>query len=230
MGAVCSSAADAAPLPPPHVPPAAEGQGGGDDDNDDFSPLLDLVERFPDLFEQKVLAHLDPIDRTFLAQTAGACRAAVAASDLPRAGTREEVMGRSVWVVTHKVRQFVGSVARLAWAKASGCPWSARTSEVVAWGGRLEVLQWAWERECPWGVGTCYEAAQGGHREVLKWAQAHQCPYDKWTPVWATYGGYMEVVRWARARLPVGCQWDNRSCVLHLYNYPEMQAWVRAQH
>jgi hypothetical protein len=97
MAGIASSAADAAPEP--------EGHGAGDDgiDGDDntFAPLLDLVERFPDLFAQKVLAHLDPIDRTFLAQTRGACRAAVAASDLPRAGTRRVVLGRSVWVVTH---------------------------------------------------------------------------------------------------------------------------------
>ena len=59
-----------------------------------YSPLLDLeVERFPDLFEQKVLQHLDPIDRSFLAQAGNACRSAVAASGLPRAGTRRVVLG-----------------------------------------------------------------------------------------------------------------------------------------
>jgi hypothetical protein len=51
-----------------------------------YSPLLeDLVERFPDLFEQKVLQHLDPMDRTFLVQGGNACRPAVAASGLPAA-------------------------------------------------------------------------------------------------------------------------------------------------
>ena len=39
--------------------------------------LVDLLERFPDLFAQQVLSHLDPIDRTFLAQTGGVCRAAL---------------------------------------------------------------------------------------------------------------------------------------------------------
>ncbi len=34
---------------------------------------------------------MDLIDRTFLAQAGGACRAAVAASGLPREGTRREV-------------------------------------------------------------------------------------------------------------------------------------------
>jgi hypothetical protein len=98
---------DAAPLP----------LGGADDDDDDsdnstFFPLIDLLERFPDLFAQKVLAHLDPIDRTFLAQAGSACRAAVAASGLPRAGR----WILNVRVVTHKVREFCTSVERLAWA------------------------------------------------------------------------------------------------------------------
>jgi len=92
-----SAGPGAAPFAPPPQPPAAEGHGGGAEDDDDGNTLLDLVERFPDLFAQKVLQHLDPIDRTFLAQAAGACRAAVAASDLPRAGTREEVLGMNVW-------------------------------------------------------------------------------------------------------------------------------------
>jgi len=107
MAGISYTSAVAAPLPQPPEPSAAEGQGGSaahdnddndDNDNDDvndtFSPLIDLVERFPDLFALKVLAHLDPIDLTFLAQTGGACRAVVAASDLPRAGTREEVLGK----------------------------------------------------------------------------------------------------------------------------------------
>ena len=104
---------------------------------------------------------MDPIDRTFLAQTGGACRTAVAASKLPRAGTRREVLGTRVWVVTHKVRGFCKSVERLSWAKASGCPWVARTC--VAQGGLLEVLRWARQHDCPWGSMTCLFAAYGGH-------------------------------------------------------------------
>jgi len=75
------------------------GCGANNDDTDDnntYPPLLDLLERFPDLFAQKLLVHLDPIDRTFLAQAGSACRAAVAASDLPRAGTRVAVRIRAV--------------------------------------------------------------------------------------------------------------------------------------
>ena len=60
MAGFSTSATGAAPLAPSPVPPAAEGRGGGDDhdgdnDNNTFSPLFDLVERFPDLFAQKVL-------------------------------------------------------------------------------------------------------------------------------------------------------------------------------
>ena len=49
-----------------------------------------------------------------------------------------------------RVKDFVGSVERLARAKARGCPWNASICAYVAWGGQLEVLRWAWERRCPW--------------------------------------------------------------------------------
>jgi len=157
MAQVSSSTADAAPLAPLPEPPAAERQGGGavataaDDDDNTFFPLLDLLERFPDLFAQKVLQHLDPIDRTFLAQTGGACRVVVVASDLPRAGR----WILNVRVVTHKVREFCTSVEQLVWAKANGCPWVARICSIAAGGGHLEVLQWARENDCPWDARTC---------------------------------------------------------------------------
>jgi len=159
MAEISSSAADDAPPAPLPVPPAAQGHGGVAADNDDdddennntFSPLLDLLERFPDLFAQKVLRHLDLIDRTFVAQTGGACRAAVAASGLPRAGSSLTVdeLGRSVCVVTHKLSDFCTSVERLAWAKASGCPWvelacelrrSGRAPEGAAVGAGARLL------------------------------------------------------------------------------------------
>jgi hypothetical protein len=188
MAGISTSTADAASSSPPPEPPAGEGHGGGADhddgdgnnDNDDFFPLLDLLERFPDLFALKVLVHLDPIDRTFLAQTGGACRAAVAASNLLRAGTREAVPGKSVWVATHKVRGFCTSVERLVWAKNNGCPWVALTcANAAAYGGKLEVLKWARVHDCPWNTVTCYWAALRGHLEVLQWARAHGCPWSK---------------------------------------------------
>jgi hypothetical protein len=81
MAGISSFGAGAAPLSQPM------GCRGDRTDNT-FSPLRDLLERFPDLFAQKVLLLLDPINRTSLAQAGGPCRAAVAASDLPRAGMR----------------------------------------------------------------------------------------------------------------------------------------------
>jgi hypothetical protein len=153
MAGISSFSTGAVPLLMLAAPPeywGVPGRGSYNHSNNTFSPLIDLLERFPDLFALKVLRHLDPIDRTFLAQAGGACRAAVAASDLPRAGTREEVLGESVWVVTHRLRQFCTSIERLAWAKASGCPWVPQVCALAAEGGRPEVLQWARSHGCPW--------------------------------------------------------------------------------
>jgi hypothetical protein len=93
--------------------------------NDTPSPLVGLLQRHPELFTQKVLQHLDPLARTFLAQTGRACRDALYSSGLPRAGTTQEVLvsecggkvlvGKTVWVVTHKLEEFLGSAERLAW-------------------------------------------------------------------------------------------------------------------
>jgi len=205
MAGISSSSVNAAPLSALPEPLAAEGHGGGadkDNDNNTFSPLLDLVERFPDLFAQKVLAHVDPIDRTFLAQAGSACRVAVAASDLPRAGARlvgRVVRGKSEWVVTHRLVAFCTSVERLAWAKSNGCPWVKRTCATAAWVGRLEVLQWARAHGCLWGALTCACAARGGHLEMLKWVREHGCPWNSRTCCSAADGGHLEVLRWARA-------------------------------
>ena len=233
MARISSSADLAATLAPPPEPPAAEGHGCGadnDDGNDDNTspPLLDLVERFPDLFAQQVLQHLDPIDRTFLAQVGSACRAAVAASDLPRAGTRRVELGRSVWVVTHQLGELVGSVERLAWAKASGCPWVARICALAARSGSLKVLTWARQHGCPWDTATCSYAAEKGHLDVLMWARKHHCPWNNQTCFWAAASGHLEVLRWAREH---GCPWSGvrAMCEIVSWNYPETLAWVRAQ-
>jgi hypothetical protein len=42
-----------------------------------------------------------------------------------------------------KLAEFVGSVGRLAWARANGCPWGKRTCALAAAGGRLEARQWS---------------------------------------------------------------------------------------
>ena len=74
-----------------------------------------------------------------------------------------------------KVQEFVGSVARLEWAKDNGCPWQPRMCAQVALGGRLEVLQWAREHGCEWDAWTCAKAAEGGHLGMLVWAREHGC-------------------------------------------------------
>ena len=209
MTGMSSSATDAAPLSSPPELPAAKSHGGYDSDKNTFFPLLDLVERFPDLFEQRVLAHLDPIDPSFLAQTGGACRAAVAASDLPRAGEIDQFLGKLVWVVTHIVRDFCTSVERLAWAKASGCPWAEFTCACAALGGHLEVLRWARENGCPWDDWTCTLAARDGHLEVLRWAREQHCAWNEATCCCAACGGHLEVLQWAREH---GCPWRKSEC------------------
>ena len=52
------------------------------------STLLDLVEKFPDLFDSEVLRRVDPADRAFFAQVSHGCRVVVLASELPCAGMR----------------------------------------------------------------------------------------------------------------------------------------------
>mmetsp|Transcript_662 Transcript_662/g.1522 ORF Transcript_662/g.1522 Transcript_662/m.1522 type:complete len:159 (+) Transcript_662:224-700(+) len=105
-----------------------------------FSPLLGpLLDGLGDVFEKEVLSLLDPTDLAMLARVGCGCRDAVRASGLPRAG----VKGKGE--VLLQVRHFTGSVERLAWAKANGCPWTWRTCALVAGGGQLEVLSWARE-------------------------------------------------------------------------------------
>jgi hypothetical protein len=106
------------------------------------SPLHDLLEDMPDFFTAEVLARLGPVDCTMLAQVGHQWLVAVLAANLPRAGK-----GGAVRL---KLKEFVGSVARLAWAKANGCPWDWKTSALIARnGGHLAVLQWAWQNGCP---------------------------------------------------------------------------------
>ena len=108
-----------------------------------LTPLIGrLVEELRDVFAAEVLPQLDPTDLAMLGRARGARRAAVVASGLPRAGA---TVGLPL-----QLRQFVGSVEWLGWAKASDCPWVARTCELAAAGGHLEVLVWAREHGCPW--------------------------------------------------------------------------------
>ena len=211
---------------------------------------LDMLEYLPDVFEAEVLRRLDPADRAVLAQVGQIFLIAVATagSDLPWGGKSAGV--------PLKLKEFCGSVARLAWAKANGCPWGEeRICAYVAMGGKLKVLIWAREHGCPWEWTTCSAAAEGGHLEVLKWARgvrhcpwnsvtcqdaaAHghlevlqwarelHCPWNSWTTKRAAEGGHLEVLKWARTN---GCRWDRRACAgAARYGHLEVLKWARAQ-
>jgi len=77
-----------------------------------------------------VLAQLDPVARTMLRGVCRDFRRGVDASGLKRAGGgRPGVWGLGDMLrgeVPLRVKDFVGSVARLAWAKANGCRWDWR--------------------------------------------------------------------------------------------------------
>jgi hypothetical protein len=107
------------------------------------SPLLGrLLGELRDLFAAEVLPQLDPTARALFSRVGGACRAAVVASGLPRAGT---ISGEPF-----EVRHFVATVPLLAWANSKGCPWNAKTCEHAAVHGHLDSLKWARENLCPW--------------------------------------------------------------------------------
>jgi hypothetical protein len=127
-------------------------------------PLLDLLERYPELFAVEVLQRLDPTDRNVLAQVGTACRAAVLASCLPRL-PKFPTVGLSS-------SKFCTSVERLAWAKANGChwglpatdsPWSNNPRATASPDWFLDAARWARQH---WH-NPCALAARGGHLEVL---------------------------------------------------------------
>ena len=161
------------------------------------SPLLGgMLEFLPEVLEREVLPRLDPVDRTVLAQVARPWLAAVVASGLIRAGKSAGV--------PLKIKEFVGSVERLAWAKANGCPWDSRTSAIVALSGHLNVLQWAREHACPWDWVTCCLAAWRGQRAMLHFAQSRGISWLLMT-TYGTGGSKLEVkqcLTWAPEQWP----------------------------
>ena len=162
------------------------------------SPLLGrLLVELPDVVAKKVLPLLDPADVAVLAQVGRPWLAAVLASELPRAGKEG--------AAPLKLAEFVGSVERLAWAKANGCPWTELTCALIAKGGLLELLRWAREHGCPWDEATSECAAAGGHLDVLQWARAQEGPLSADVCGFAAEGGHMQLLQWAREQ---GCPWD----------------------
>ena len=114
------------------------------------SPLLGrLVGKLPVVFKAEVLPRLEPIDRAMCARVGSASRAAVVASDLPRAGARQGGRG-----VPLKLQELCGSVERLAWARENGCPLvvprpcGCVSDDCVCGGG------------CGWDVRVCHEVGR----------------------------------------------------------------------
>ena len=142
---------------------ASRRAGEGGDSNAPASPLLGrLLDEWPDLFEAEVLPRMDPTTRAVLAQVARAGRDAV------RLPPDLACAGRTVGVRL-KLAEFVGSAGRLAWAKAHGCLWEARTCELVVAGELEDALMWALEHHCPWNETMCTTAAFDGHLQVVEW-------------------------------------------------------------
>jgi hypothetical protein len=166
---------------PEPAPPAPSLSAGGDDlNNDDFSPLLDLLQRFPDLFEKYVLERLDPAAPASLARAGSAFWDVVfPRSIFPFGLLRSETPPAAGAARVFKLVDFLRSAKRLAWANANGSPWVAATCWYAAWGGNLAALKWAREHGCPWDEFTCWYRRSG------------------WAP------GGAEVC--AGARLSVGC-------------------------
>jgi hypothetical protein len=189
----------------------------GDDDDAPSELLAPLLEEWRDVLVKHVLERLDPTDCAMLARVGKPWLAVVLANHLPRAGKGG--------AVPLKVKHFVGSVERLAWAKDNGCPWEAKTCFEAAAGGKLEVVQWAREHDCPWDVLTCAWAAEGGHLDVLRWAREHDCPWDEMTCEFAAESGHLEVLKWARAH---DCPWNAMVCARAAYaGNLEVLRWAR---
>ena len=192
-----------------------------DGDHDDTFSILDrLLEDLPEVVERFVLQALDPTAMALLARVRRECHAVVVSSDLPCAGITEGAPLR--------VTEFCGTVDRLAWAKANGCPWNERTCALAARGGRIEVLKWAREHHCPWDEDTCASAAEWKHLEVLMWARKRHCPWNEWTCARAAKRGHLDVLMWAREH---DCPWDEFTCAFAAERgHLDVLMWARAQH
>ena len=165
--------------------------------DDQAAPLLDLVdliEKFPDLFDREVLERVDPTDRAFFAQVSHGCQAVVLASKLPCAGTRvgmRESNPEDRAQLAGEVRAYwprsdlfehpeLGALGSLAYVACSNVPRAGRVVrlELREFCTSAERLAWAKASGCRWNQRTCELAAQGGHLEALRWAREHGCPWS----------------------------------------------------
>jgi hypothetical protein len=189
-------------------------------------PILErFVEEAPDVFTEHVLPRLVDGDLAVLAMVNQKMREFVFAlpvGDLRDVAAVRRELGR--------VRNFVGSVGRLAWAKERGCPWDAKTFAFIAEFGTVEVAKWAKERGCVSERGLhphlCYKAASGGQLKMLQWLRANGCPWREETCEVAASNGHLEVLQWARAN---GAPCDYRTCMEAAYRgHLEVMQWMRA--
>jgi len=194
-------------------------------------PILErFVEEAPDVFNRHVLPRLDDGDLAVLAMVNQKMREFVFAS--PVGDVRDVAAVRRQLA---RVRNFVGSVGRMAWAKERGCPWDKDTFECIAEFWNVEVAKWAKERGCVSELDVhpdlCYKAASGGQLEMLQWLRANGAPWDgfRWnekTCAVAAEGGHLEVLQWARAN---GAPWDYMTCAHAARGgHLEVLQWARA--
>ena len=179
------------------------------------SPLLGpLVGELPEVFRAEVLPLLEPTDLALFGRVGSASRAAVVASDLPRAGARQGGRG-----VPLKLQELCGSVERLAWARENGCPMQVPrpcgcVSDECGCG-------------CGWDVKLVHEAAARGHLDVLIWAREFGFPWVKEQTdeprtefkqgdvptihlcALAAKNGRLQALRWLREH---GCPWNEWTC------------------
>jgi hypothetical protein len=83
--------------------------------DDEYSPLLDLLQRLPDLFHKEVLERLDSTARASLARTGSAFRDAVYPRSIFPFGLPLTTTPRGGSVRLFKLKDFLESVERLAW-------------------------------------------------------------------------------------------------------------------
>ena len=240
---------------PEPAPPALPLSAGGDDDDDHdaFSPLLDLLQRFPGLFEKYVLEHLDPTARASLARTGIAfwdlvfprsifpfslLRAETPAAGAARVFKLEDFLIRRAGAGLGEDERVPVELAdlcsRRGGRKPGGVEVDARARLPVERGvmhtrrsgrapGRVEVGAGA---RLPVGLPDVCMAARGGHLEVLQWARQHGCPWNEGTSQAAAMGGHLAVLQWAREH---DCPWDPGTCYhAALGGHLSLLQWARA--
>jgi hypothetical protein len=75
------------------------------------------------------------------------------------------------------------SIAKLAWAVASGLPLFPTLLYCAGATGQIDHMSWLRARGCEWPsdltrLDTCTHAARAGNLHVLQWARANGCRWD----------------------------------------------------